>query len=163
MDHSEGGSSTGYGFAHLALRLGIARPLVLGGAVLYGVSALANLLAGTTNGFVVPRLASDRVFPGQIELLWEMNQALVELAVLTGGTALVLWGSAFSRHEGALARLIFFAGLPMGAVPPALLLAGVIRMDLHGALLAYGLQAVWGALVGWALLRGHPRQREMSV
>lgn len=143
-----------YGFAHLVLRLGIIRPHVLGGVVLYSISVVANLLAGTINGFVVPRLAAIGPSSGDLALLWEVNQALVQVAVITAGTALILWGTAFAAREDVLSRVIFVAGIVLGAVPAALLLAGVIRMDVNGALLAYASQASWGALVGWLLLGG---------
>lgn len=144
--------ATACAFAHLALRLGIARPPVLCGALLYGVSLVANLLAATINGFVVPRLAEAGA-TGAFAALWAMNQALAELAVLTAGTALLLWGWAAARQGALWPRTLLVAGAALGALPALLLLFGAISMDVQGALVTYGAQALWGALAGAALLR----------
>jgi drug/metabolite transporter (DMT)-like permease len=143
-----------FGFAHVAVRLGGSRPAVLAGAVSYALSVVANLLAGLVNGFVVPRLHAAGSAGDQLGLLWILNQTLAEFAVLSCGAALLLWGVALLRAEGTPSRILGLAGIAAGAVPAVLLLVGAMRMDVGGALLAYGLQAMWGALAGAALLSG---------
>jgi hypothetical protein len=142
---------TAYGFAHMVLRLGIARPSVLGGAMLFGFSVETNLMAGLVNGFAVPGLAAGDS-ADQIRTLWEINQALVAFAAVSGGAAILLWGIAFWTATGMLARVIAVSAVLLGAVPAVFVGAGIIRMDVQGALLAYGSHAICGALVGFRRL-----------
>lgn len=148
--------ATTYGFAHQAIALGIRRPPVLAGAVLYAMSAVANLLTTTMNGFVAPRLAAGGFDGDQLRLLWEVTLVLAEAGVLSGGAAIALWSVAWLRRAGRSARLVASAGLLTGVLSITLLLVGLVRMDLHGATIVYTLQAAWGVLMGWVLFTGPP-------
>ena len=72
-------SVTAFGFAHFALRRGVARPAILAGLIAYFIGVVADLGAATTNGFVVPALAAHgAALSGRdvFLLAWEANQAL---------------------------------------------------------------------------------------
>ena len=46
------------------------------------------------------------------------------------------------------------AGAAIGISVPLLLLSGMVRLDVHGALLLYGLQALWAVMVGVTMIGG---------
>ena len=144
-----------FGFAHFSIRRGLDRPAILAGLTAYGVSLFAHLGAATINGFAVPALAAR---PGighdLFQFAWELNQALAGLGVFATGAAFVLWSIDFLGRPGAEARTIGLTGLVAGLLPGALLAAGIIRMDVAGAMIVYAIHAAWAALVGVHLLRG---------
>lgn len=120
----------------------------------YAAGMLATVGAGVLNGFVFPALR--RYENGEIghdifDLVWASNQALAELGVIGVGIAFACWSVGLWRGgEKPLAAFGWLAGLA-----PALLIAsGVLGMDLHGALIAYALHALWVIALGWARWRG---------
>lgn len=147
---------TAFGFAAFAAARGPARPKILAGIILYALALFGHVGAATINGFVVPALAGRG--PGLIDndiflLAWEANQALAKLGVIASSLAFLFWSLDFLGRSGAEARAIGMIGLAAGILPPALLLAGTIDMDVAGAFLAYAAQAAWGACVGLHLVR----------
>ncbi|MBV9882307.1 MAG: hypothetical protein JO276_04800 [Sphingomonadaceae bacterium] len=146
-----------YGFAHFALRRGVARPPILAGLICYAIGVVADLGAGTTNGFIVPALAAHgSVLSGRdvFLLAWEANQALARLGVFATAAAFVFWSLDFLRRPGFEAKAIGALGLIAGIGPASLLISGVIDMHVAGAFLAYAAFALWGVLVGFHLVRG---------
>lgn len=143
-----------WGFANFALGLGARRGVVLAAIIAYAVSLFAHVGAATINGFVVPGMAARHVTNHDLyALTWEANQALARLGVMATGLAYVLWSINLLRR-GRAARLLGFAGLAAGSVPAALILGGVISMNVPGAILVYSLHAAWSVLVGAMLWRG---------
>ena len=147
---------TAFGFASFAAARGAARPAILAGLVLYASALFGHVGAATINGFVVPALAGRG--PGAVDhdiflLAWEANQALAKLGVIASSFAFLFWSLDFLGRSGAEARVIGMVGLVAGIAPPALLLAGVIEMDVRGAFLVYAVQAAWGVCVGLHLVR----------
>lgn len=145
-----------FGFTHLALRRGVTRPAVLAGLIAYAFSLFPHAGAATINGFVVPALAArGPAAAGQDIFLfaWEMNQALARIGVYATGAAFIFWSIDFLRRGPSETRAIGVAGLAAGAIPAILLMAGAVRMDLHGAFAVYASHAAWAALVGLHLVR----------
>lgn len=145
-----------FGFAAFAAARGAARPTILAGAICYAIALFGHVGAATVNGFVVPALAARDAAIGHDILLfaWEANQALARIGVIATGLAFILWSIDFLRRRGIETRLIGAVGLLAGAVPAALLLTGLVAMNVAGASLIYALQAAWTALVGLHLVRG---------
>lgn len=141
-----------FGFAQVARRLGLERPAVLAGLIAYAIGAVANIGAATLNGFVAPALAAHEPALGHdlFDLVWTMNQALAKLGVVAVGIGYACWALALWRQ----ARPVAVLGLVAGGVPALLLIAGLIDMHLHAAMLVYAAQALWAILIGWLLLRG---------
>jgi hypothetical protein len=145
-----------FGFAHFALRRGVARPAILAGLIAYFIGLVADLGAGTTNGFIVPALAAHGpALSGRdvFLLAWEANQALAKLGVFATAAAFILWSIDFLRRPGFEPKLVGGLGLLAGLVPAALLGSGATDMHVAGAFLAYAAFALWGAIVGVHLLR----------
>lgn len=149
---------TAFGFTTFCALRGPARPIILAGLVAYALALLGHVGAGTINGFVVTALAARDPLPGHdvFLLAWEANQALAKLGVLAASAAFVFWSLDFLRGADGTAKAVGALGFAAGIVPPALLLTGVIDMDVTGALIVYAIQAAWGALVGFHLVRGSP-------
>lgn len=146
---------TFYGFAHFALRRGLARPAILAGLVAYAVSLFAHIGAAAINGFVVTALAGRGIADhGLFLLAWESNQALAKLGIFATAIAFALWALDFLRRPGLEAKAIGSLGLIAGLAPATLLATGAIRMDVAGAGLAYAAFAAWGVAVGQHLIRG---------
>jgi hypothetical protein len=147
---------TAFGFAHFALRRGVARPAILAGLIAYLVSLVAHIGAGTINGFVVPALAAHGAALSGHDvflLAWESNQALARLGVFATAAAFTFWSIDFLRRPGLEPKAIGGIGLAAGLVPAALLATGAINMHVAGAFAAYAAFAVWGTLVGLHMIR----------
>ena len=150
-------SATAFGFAHFALRRGVGRPAILAGLVAYFIGLVADIGAGTTNGFIVPALAAHGPSLASRDvflLAWEANQALARLGVFATAAAFLFWSIDFLRRPGFEPRAIGVLGLVTGLVPAGLLASGVTNMHLAGAFAAYAAFALWGTIVGFHLLRG---------
>ena len=147
-----------FGFAHFAGRQGLGRPALLAGLVAYAIGALANIGAGTLNGFVAPAIATHQpaLSHDLFDLVWAMNQALARLGVVAVGVAYALWSLTLWRRHKVTALL----GLVVGGVPALLLIGGVIDMHLHPAIFVYAAQALWAVLIGWLLLGGRLESRQ---
>ena len=146
---------TAFGFAYFSVRRGLGRPAVLAGLVAYALASFGHVGAATINGFVVPAVAAHGVVQRDIFLFaWEANQALARLGVYANAAAFLLWSLDFLRRPGLEPRLIGALGLAAGGVPAFLLAAGLIRMDVPGALTAFAAFAAWAAIVGVHLWRG---------
>jgi hypothetical protein len=146
-----------FGFAHFALRRGVARPAILAGLIAYFIGLVADLGAGTTNGFIVPALArhgADAGGRGVFLLAWEANQALAGLGVFATAAAFTFWSIDFLRRPGLEPRAIGALGLLAGLVPAGLLATGMTDMHVAGAFAAYAAFALWGAIVGLHMFRG---------
>jgi len=146
-----------FGFAHFALRRGLRRPAILAGLIAYFIGLVADLGAGTTNGFIVPALAArgaDLSGHDVFLLAWEANQALARLGVFATAAAFTFWSIDFLRRTGLEAKAIGGLGLLAGLVPAILLATGATDMHVAGAFMAYAAFAAWGAIVGMHLLRG---------
>jgi len=155
-------TATAFGFVHFALRRGLGRPAVLAGLIVYLLSLVAHIGAGTINGFVVPALAMrGAALSGHdvFLLAWEGNQALARLGVFATGAAFAFWSIDFLRRAGLEAKAIGGLGLVAGLGPVILLGAGAIDMHVAGAFASYAAFAIWGTLVGVYLFRGGLDQR----
>jgi len=150
-------SVTAFGFAHFALRRGVARPAILAGLIAYFIGLVADLGAGTTNGFIVPALAAHgAALSGRdvFLLAWEANQALARLGVFATAAAFTFWSIDFLRRGGLEPKAIGGLGLLAGLAPATLLATGATDMHVAGAFMAYAAFALWGAVVGLHLMRG---------
>jgi hypothetical protein len=149
-------SITAFGFAHFALRRGVARPAILAGLIAYFIGLVADLGAGTTNGFIVPALAGHGTALSSRDvftLAWEANQALARLGVFATAAAFTFWSIDFLRRPGLEPKAIGGLGLLAGLVPASLLATGATDMHVAGAFAAYAAFALWGAIVGLHLVR----------
>ena len=144
-----------FGFAAFARASGPSSAVLLG-LVFFAISAGGHVLAGTINGFAVPALANRPEGPPGHDIFlfaWQLNQGFAGVGVVATGIAYLAWAFELRRDH----RLLAAGGAIGGAVPAVLLVAGVIRLDVHGALFAYGLHGLWALALGITMLRGRLR------
>jgi hypothetical protein len=148
-----------YGFFHWARLRGLDRPAVAAGLVAYMIALFGHLGAATINGFLVTALVHHGdADAGVHQLAWNANQALAGIGVFAASAAYLLWSVDLLRRGGTLhERGLGIAGLIAGAVPVLLLGTGLLRMNLGGALIVYGIHWVWMALVGLLMIRSGSR------
>ena len=140
-----------FGFVAFALGRGARTPLIIG-LIAAAVSLAAHIAAATINGFTVPVMAGwHGGTPGHdvFLLAWLLNQALAQIGVFATGIAYLCWAIDLRRDQPILAAAAAVAGV----VPAALLATGVIKLDVHGALLAYGLHGLWALALGVKMFR----------
>ena len=140
-----------FGFIAFVMGRGARTPLILG-LIAYAVSTAAHVGAATINGFTVPVMAAwPSGAPGHdvFLLAWLLNQALAGIGVFATGIAYLCWAFDLRRDQPILA----VAGAIAGVVPAALLATGVIKLDVHGALFAYGLHGLWALALGVWMIR----------
>ena len=140
-----------FGFTAFTIGRG-ARTAPIIGLIASGVSTGAHVGAATINGFAVPAMAAwPSGAPGHdvFLLAWQLNQALAGVGLFATGLAYVAWAVELRREQPLVAAL----GALCGVVPAALLAAGVIKLDVHGALLAYGLHGLWALALGVTMWR----------
>ena len=141
-----------FGFTAFVIGRGARTAPVLG-LIAYAVSTAVHVGAATINGFAVPAMAAwPSGAPGHdvFLLAWQLNQALAGVGLFATGLAYVAWAVDLRREQPLVAGL----GSLCGVVPAALLAAGVIKLDVHGALLAYGLHGLWALALGVTMWRG---------
>lgn len=119
----------------------------------YAAGMAATVMAGVLNGFVFPSMRDYR--EGEIghdifDLIWRTNQSLAELGVIAIGIGFALWSIGLWRGGR---KLVAGAGMFAGLLPALLLVSNLLAMDLHGALIAYGVQLLWVIVLGAALWR----------
>ncbi|WP_271077950.1 hypothetical protein [Aurantiacibacter sp. MUD61] len=114
---------------------------------------MGAVLAGAINGFVVPAVwgyPEGQIGPGVTQLAWELNQAFATLGAIAAGLGIALFGAALWQSGWRITAVL---GLLAGAIPAALLIAGVIDMHFYGALWTYVTQLSWLTWLGVALYR----------
>lgn len=128
--------------------------------VAYAIGAGAMIGAALISGFVVSSLgvyyasATDPApFADFARVCMAGNQALAKLGVIAMSTAIVLWAIAL-LHDRARNRWLAIVGFLAGLAPAIALLAGAIRLDVHGMMLVVVGQAIWNLAAGTALIRG---------
>ncbi len=148
-------------FGALGLVRVVARtPLAVLGLVLYGAAASAGLAAATASGLVGPRLAHDDTASNGWEAAYRLNghvnQANAQVLVIGSSLALLCWSLALLRRGRFFAALGLY-GCVLATATIALVLAGHVRLDVHGfGAIVLG-QSLWFAGAGARLLRDRTR------
>lgn len=142
------------GFFRFSAVRGLDRYAVAAALAFYVAAALANLLAGSINGFVVPALLERGVYEESATLLWKLNQTFAKCSVFATAAAYGLWSLDLLMRGKGVDRLLGAAGFIAGAAPAALLVAGALDMNVAGAIVIYGAQALFAVLAGiWLATR----------
>jgi len=127
--------------------------LLTTGLLFFAAGQIAGLGAATINGFIVPALGGylpEEIGPDISAFAWEANQALATLGVIAIGLAIAILSVRLWQDRR---RGLAIAGGLAGLVPATLLAIGHIGMNLHGAILVYGVQAAWLIALGWHCAR----------
>jgi hypothetical protein len=149
------------GFAGLSRRLGFGRPEVMLGFTAYAMGTMAMMGAAVINGFALSIFAGryDAGVAGQEAALGAAfniagsvaaTWAGVGAAGMSGG--ILAWSLRLIAIPGA-ARMIGAGGILLGLATIALLVAGVLILNVHGFLLLVLSQTIWTIAVGVLLIR----------
>jgi hypothetical protein len=150
-----------YGFSCLASRLGLNTVCGRAGLIAYVTGAAAGVAAALADGFVLPGfVARYQSRPtDELEIMWHVlalcagaMHVCARLWMLGLSVAIVLWSMALAHRTG-LVRAVGVLGCVAGALPVVGLLAGHLRINVHGALAFVLAQAVWGLAVAALLIR----------
>jgi len=168
MDHVVHGAAAGvmvvftFGFATLARRLGLHRPIVLLGLIAFAFGAVLTCVAVLTDGFVTPDFAQhllnhgpEAVSQGLPTLL--LTFSLIQVATKAGfvlmsaGIFALSWPLLAGR---GLAHIAGITGLICSVAPVGLMLWANPRLGADTVVfLAVGL-AIWNAMAAAMLIRG---------
>lgn len=76
-----------------------------------------------------------------------------QLGIYGASGAFVFWSVFLLRRKKAADLVVGGLGVVAALIPSVALYTAVIKLDVDGAFLAYGVQAAWTGLVGIQLLR----------
>ncbi len=145
----------------LSRRLDAVDRLAWAALVTYGLGLVAAMAAASVSGFIVPDLvrALTGAAPPESDT-WRIlfhynglvNQAFARVFAVASSTAILLWSTAMVRRK-VLAPGAGVYGIVVGCAVAVLVLAGHLRLDVHGMGLVVVAQAVWFIVVGVRLYR----------
>jgi hypothetical protein len=149
------------GFAGLSRRLGFGRPEVTLGLTFYAMGTMAMMGAAVINGFALSIFAGryDAGIAGQEAALGAAfnlagsiaaTWAAVGAAGMSGG--ILAWSLRLVALPGS-ARIVGAGGILLGLATIALLVAGVLILNVHGFLLLVLSQTIWTIAIGVLLIR----------
>jgi hypothetical protein len=150
-----------FALTEFAWQRGITRPAIRAGLIAYAVGVVAMTGAALVDGFVTPRVAmlspgvsaTDLQVTAQLlKLCMLFNQALASLGAIAMSVGITAWSVDLVRGAGAERALGVF-GVAIGLGSAGALIAGVLRLDVHGMMLVLVLQVIWTCGVGVLLLR----------
>ncbi|MCB1628476.1 MAG: hypothetical protein KDI48_12155 [Xanthomonadales bacterium] len=129
-------------------------PLRRAGTLAWSIGAVLQTLAALVNGFAVPGFAAAVSDPGAatIQLLqfsWQLNQALANAGSVALLLGVGLWSIGLCGHRG-MTRTLGGYGVVSAAITSLALLAGWLKLDVHGMLLVVVLLGLWQ--IGLAVL-----------
>ena len=151
-----------FGYATLARRLGLERPLVLAGLVTYLIGCVAMIGATILDGFVTPHIASDAIVataPERVRFAYDLVHYtgvllsdLAKLGWILQAIGAVAWSVALLRERG-LERAIGMVGLASSALVVAAIAASETNMSMASLLGVLLAQLLWNLAAAVALIR----------
>jgi hypothetical protein len=136
--------------SHPAMRLGL---------IAFGLGALPIVGAAITSGFVVPeyvaryanKSAGDlEIMQHVVRLAFTIIRVCSQVGVAATLLAILIWAIAVFGNRPVLSTV----GLLAGGIPVVALATGHLPMDIHGMMVFTLAQAIWGLVVGIAMMRG---------
>ena len=147
----------------LTRRLDSPARLALTALVIYALGLIAVTIAPALSGLAATDILRQSM--RQPEAGWNaflrynfmLNQAFSAIFVVASCAAIALWSLMILRTR-ALAAGLGIYGLVVAPITAVALLAGVLRLDVHGFGLVVFTQAIWFITAGALLLRVKPTQ-----
>ena len=143
--------------------------LALTGLVIYSLGLVAVMIAPALSGLVGTDILRHIVAREPEREQWRMlmqynfmvNQAFARIFVVASSTAIVLWSCRMVKGQLISVGLGIY-GLLLGPALVIAMVAGGLRLDVHGfGLIAFS-QAVWFILAGVLLMRSRLDQKAAS-
>lgn len=133
--------------------------------IIYALSNVAVLIAGTASGLIAPGLARRLTMPDPAtEQVWRslfrytgiLNQSFATLYVVGFALSVLVWSLAI-RRSGAFPRWVGILGLLLSLAMLAVLIISRAHLDVHTFGLVVLLQGAWMLAIAWPMVRRVPR------
>jgi len=153
-----------FGYAALARRLGLARPLVLAGLTVYLFGCAAMIGATILDGFVTPHIAMDAITgsPDRIDFAYLLIHSigivlndLAKLGWVLQAVGTLAWSLALMR-DGGFNRAIGWVGLLSSGLVVALIAGSAVNMTMTSLLSVLLAQLTWNLAAALLLMRLPP-------
>jgi len=151
----------GFGYAVLARRLGLQRPLALAGLIVYLLGCAAMIGATILDGFVTPHIAADAInaTPERIAFAYNLVHYvgvvlndLAKLGWILQMVAALAW-SALLIREGGFNRVIGAIGVVSSALVGGVIVASATNMSMASLLSVLLAQLLWNIAAAVVLIR----------
>jgi len=151
----------GFGYAALARRLGLQRPLVLAGLVTYLLGCAAMIGATILDGFVTPHIAADAISAAPERVAFAYNLVhylgvvlndLAKLGWILQAAASLAWSLTLIR-EGGFNRMIGLIGLLSSALVGVVVIGSATNMSMTSLLSVLLAQLIWNIAAAVVLIR----------
>jgi hypothetical protein len=151
----------GFGYAALARRLGLQRPLVLAGLVTYLFGCVAMIGATIIDGFVTPHIATEAITAAPERIAFAYNLVhylgtvlndLAKLGWILQAVAALAW-SITLIHERGVNRLIGITGFLSSALVAIIVFASATDMTMTSLLSVLLAQLIWNIAAAVVLIR----------
>lgn len=162
----------GFGYASLARRLGLQRPQVLAGIVVYLIGCVAMVGATIVDGFVIPHVAIDAgATPDRIRFAYDtvhylgiVVNDLAKLGWLLQAVGALSWSFALLRARG-FERTVGVVGVLSSALVCVIVLGSATSMSMTALLSVLLAQLLWniGAASLLMATRGNATSRMENI
>jgi len=140
----------GFGYATLARWLGLHRPLVLAGLVMYLLGCGAMIGATIVDGFVIPHVAIDALAsPDRVGFAYNLVHSLglvvndlAKLGWILQAVGTLAWAVTLARSSG-FPRAVGLVGVVSSGLVCALIAGSATSMSMTGLLAVLLAQLVW--------------------
>lgn len=149
-----------HAYTEYALQRGIERPLVRLGLVSYGAGTVAMIGAAAISGWVSAKAAGLILTPNDqdlrtlalfINFSHVLNQTFANIGSLAMSGGILAWGIGLV-HDRGWPRIVGGIGILAGVAPAVALVAGGLRLDVHGMMLVVLVQALFNLGIGALLV-----------
>lgn len=150
-----------FGYAALARRLGLARPLVLAGLTLYLFGCVAMIGATILDGFVTPHIAMDAIAGSTyaVKFAYALIRSvgivlndLAKLGWILQAVGTLAWSFELVR-DGGFNRAIGVIGLSSSGMVIALIAGSATNMSMTSLLSVLLAQLIWNVAAAVLLVR----------
>ena len=151
----------GFGYATLARRLGLQRPEVLAGLLVYLLGCVAMIGATILDGFVTPHIAADAIAAAPQRIAFAYNLVhfigivlndLAKLGWVLQAVATLAW-SVTLLHKPGLPRTVGVTGMLSSALVVALIAGSATDMTMTSLLSVLFAQLTWNLAAAAYLMR----------
>jgi hypothetical protein len=135
--------------------------LAFAALVTFGLACVAILIAAAVSGFIVPGILRQMIRDSPatapeyrliIRSVFEFNQAFARIYSVAASAAMALW-SVSALRNGGLGRGVALYGCVVAALLTLAVVAGHLRLDVHGMAAVVLGQAIWFVVTGAQLVR----------
>lgn len=142
------------------------------GLISFGIGTVCGINAAVINGFVAPNLLQkiNEAEPVKRELLqmilannFELNQAFTKVYVISTAFAIIVWSICLWKNKNNFSKITAVVGFIISIFCFISILAGHIKLDVHGFGLIVFLQAIWTILTAIYVIKSEKNLSDEAV